>query len=185
MNDCLTPQDIEVFHDGNLSPHRRQAILSHIAGCDVCRMELDALQRMDAQIIAAHHAIAPRAGWITEMEAVLASDSAQNDSKNVKQKFVSRPLVGLATAALLLVATVLASRSFIPAKNQLSIPADKFAQKSISTEATHEDGKDLAADNRPLEPHSPAVLAQGDFLVGRHPGSGEDIELYWVLPIQH
>ncbi len=185
MINCLSTQDIEAFHDGNLDPHLQQKFHSHIAGCDVCRTELEALQRADAQIMAAYQSIEPRPGWIAEVEAILTSDSIQNDLNSSKHRHRLRRFVGLATAALLLIATGLALWLVTPAEKQPSLLADKVTHESTSTKASRVAARDLVADDRELVSKSPAVLAQGDFLVGRHPDSGDDIELYWVLPIQH
>jgi len=42
---------------------------------------------------------------------------------------------------------------------------------------------DQTVDDSPSAPNEPTVLAQGGFLVGKHPDDEDEIEVYWVLPV--
>lgn len=184
MTNCLNPQDFDAFRDGDLSPEQRQMFLLHITGCDACREELAALQQMDAELKAAHQAISPRAEWIAKLESLVNVDSTRVVTKSSKQASQLRPLVGLATAAILLITASLAVWNFRSTEKQASNPTIKSNSESILPDAPQLAISVSTADNPTPMPREPAVLAQGDFLVGRHPKSDDEIELYWVLPIQ-
>jgi hypothetical protein len=184
MTNCLNPQDFEAFRDADLSPEQRQAFRSHIAGCDVCREELAAFRQMDAEIKASHQAITPRAEWLTNLESLLNAGSSRVDTKSSKQTRKLQPLVGLATAAILLITASLAAWNFRPTEKQASTPTFKSPPESTLPEAPQLASNVSTADKQTTMPRESAVLAQGDFLVGRHPKSDDEIELYWVLPIQ-
>jgi hypothetical protein len=185
MTNHLNPQDFDAFRAGDLSPELHQAFQSHIAGCDVCRGEFVVLQHLDDEIKAAHLEITPRTEWIANLETLLNADSARVVTKGSKQTRQFRPLIWLATAAMLLVTASLAVWNFSPPEKKASTPTIKSNPESILSGTPQFATNASAADIQKVTAKEPAVLAQGDFLVGRHPKSDDDIELYWVLPIRH
>ena len=185
MTNHLSPQDFDAFRAGELNPEHCHAFQTHIAVCDVCREELAALQQMDADIKAAHQAITPRAKWLADAEALLNEDSARVVTKSSEPTRQLRSLVGLVTAAMLLITASLAVWTVSRPEKKASIPIIKSNPESILSETPQFATNASAADIQKVTTKEPAVLAQGDFLAGRHPKSDDDIELYWVLPIRH
>jgi anti-sigma factor RsiW len=183
MTKCLTIEDFDTLRVGDISPDQRQLFQSHIAECDTCREEFLALQQMDEQINAAHQAITPRDVWIADMQALLHSESAKGATKSIKLPRGLRIPVGLATAAILLMSAILGIVNLTPAEKQTSIPVHSDDAKSTTPEVPQltTSESDVAHQDQP--PKESVVLANGEFLVGRHPSSDNDIELYWILPI--
>jgi hypothetical protein len=139
---------------------------------------------MDEQINAAHQALTPRDEWLADMEALLYTESTKDVTKSFKLPRLLQMPVGLATAAILLMSAILGIVNLTPAEKQSSIPVANGDAKLTLPEAPQLTTRESDVDHQDQLPKEPSVLAQGDFLVGRHPSSDDDIELYWILPIE-
>jgi hypothetical protein len=183
MTECPQIEEIDAFRHGELGLERRAILHAHIEACEVCQRELSALQEVDSHIVKAHNAIEPRDEWISAMKAMLAAGGNRIDTTIEDGANRIRNFVVLATAALLLIAASLAMWFFSEGRNGSLISKNTSAPDSETSQQNTPRERDRTDPGGAVK--EPTVLAQGDFLVGRHPGSDDEIELYWVLPIQH
>lgn len=188
MTECLTPEDFDALRNEVLSPHRSQDIRLHIAACDACRQEWEAFERIDALIVEDYSEIEPRAEWLADMQAMLAVDSTRVDTQRILVTHRSNHFTVLSfaitTAALILIAAILAPWFFKSDNKQPLGTTGTVAQDSNSANTTDFAPIDRSVDVQGSVAKEPTVLAHRDFLVGKHPGDDDEIELYWVLPVQ-
>lgn len=184
MTKCSTSDDFEAFVNGDLTSQARDSFLEHIRSCNRCSRELELLQQTDALLKKSHREIIPRAEWIAEMEAMLLADSLVTQSHVMRVSYRIRNFVTLTTAALLLIAATLAVWFISEGKRPAVQPSDKVVTHDSNSTAERQITPDHRASNEDsLVPREPTVLAQGGFLVGKHPADEDGIEVFWVLPI--
>lgn len=185
MTKCSTPEDFEDFVSGDLNSQARDSFLEHIRSCNKCSRELEIRQQTDALLKKSHGEIMPRAEWIAEIEAMLLADSLATQPHVMRTSYRIRNFVTLATAALLLIAATLTVWFITEGKRPAVQPSDKVVTHDSNSTAERQITPDHRASNEDsLVPREPTVLAQGGFLVGKHPADEDGIEVYWVLPIQ-
>lgn len=188
MTECLNQEEFDALLDKDANPQIQEKLRLHVASCDACQRELESLQHVDQMILDAHASIEPRVEWMADMRAMLAAESTRVDSRTVQlsNRPIQRtiPTSVLTTAAVLLIAATLAL-CFYPSDSKKPLgKTDQLAQDSQSNASPNPLPIDRALHAQSLASKEPAVIAKGDFLAARHPGGDDEIELYWVLPIQ-